>query len=84
MPDWCKFTNNQLLILWENKALDHSSFDRKTDFSIRATELSSCFDHVGNYYRWFKIDEKSQLKEDVLELLSLEFLESMDRWPMPH
>ena len=84
LPDWCTFTNNQLLILWENKASYHSSFDRITEFSIQDPELSSCFDQVGNYYRWFKIDEKSQLKENVLKLLSLEFLESMDRWPMPH
>ena len=61
LPEWCTFTNKQLLILQENKVSDHSSFDRITEFSIRAPELSSCFDQVGNYYRWFKIDEKSEL-----------------------
>ena len=76
LPEWHAFTNNQLLILRENKASDHSSFDRITEFSIRALELSSCFDQVGNYYRWFNVDKKSQLKEDVLELLSLDFFES--------
>ena len=57
----------QSLILRGKKASDHSSFDRITEFSIRAPELSSCFYQVGDYYRWFKIDEKSLLKEDVLE-----------------
>ena len=43
-PEWRTFTNNQLLILRENKASDHSSFDRRAEFSIQASELSSCFD----------------------------------------
>ena len=58
------------------KASDHSSFDRIAEFSSRTPELSSCFYQVGSYHRWFKIDEKSELKEDVLELLSLDFFES--------
>ena len=73
LPEWRTFTNNPLLILWENKASDHSSFDRITEFSVWAPELSSCFDQFVNDYRWFKIDEKSQLKKDVPELLSLDF-----------
>ena len=72
--EWRIFTNNQLLILWGNKASDNSSLDRITEFSIWDPELSSCFDQVVNYYHWFKIYEKSQLNEDVLELLSLGFL----------
>ena len=76
LPQWRRFTDSQLLILRENKASNCSSLDRISAFSIRAPELSSCFDKVGSYYRWFKIDERSQKKEALMELLSPNIFES--------
>jgi hypothetical protein len=76
VPQWRRFTDSQLLILRENKASNRASLDMISAFSIRVPELSSCFDKVGSYYRWFKIDKRSQRKEALLELLSPNIRES--------
>ena len=34
--------------------------DKITEFSIRPPEVLSRIDQIGNYFRWFVIDSKSQ------------------------
>ena len=68
LPDWRRFTPNQLIILQENRNVTY--IDKITKFSVRPPELCSCFDQVGNYYRWFEVDSKSQSEEKLLELFS--------------
>ena len=64
------------MILSENEAFGPSKLDRISEFSIRTPELCTCFDQVGNYYRWFHIDKKCQKKEDVLLLLNSDIRKS--------
>ena len=69
LPEWRQFTKNQLTILLENNQ-NIPYMDKITQFSIRPPELCLCFDQVGNYYRWFKIDDRPQKKEYLLEIIS--------------
>ena len=54
-----QFTPNQLLVLSEEERQKVKVFDKISEFSIRPPELLLCFDKVGLYYRWFKINEKT-------------------------
>ena len=69
------FTDTKLLILSENEAYGPSKLDIISEFSIRPPELCTCFDQVGNYYRWFHIDKTCQ-KKDVLLLLNSDIRKS--------
>ena len=71
-----QFTNNQLLILSQEKKQRTKILDRISEFSIRPPELLLCFDKVGMYYRWFKIIEKPLKKESMLNLLNENLKES--------
>ena len=63
---WRQFAPNHMSILKESGG--GTCLDKITEFSIRPPKLLSCFDQVGNYFRWFMIDSKSQKKETILEL----------------
>ena len=71
-----QFTKKQLLILSEEKKQKTKVMDKISEFSIRPPELLSCFDQVGNYYRWFKIIPKRLTKEDLLGALSVDIKRS--------
>ena len=55
------------MILKENDGCAH--MDKIIEVSIRPPELVSCFDQVGNYFRWLIIYRKSPPKGDILKLL---------------
>lgn len=46
--------------------LSSSSVDRITQFSVRPPELRQVFNLVGDYFRWFYIEEKTKLSGDKL------------------
>ena len=54
IPEWRNFTDNQLLVLKETQTLKRSKTDKISEFSVRPPELRSCFDQIGNFYRWFE------------------------------
>lgn len=79
LPEWRHFTHHQLLILQESQKDGSSYMDKIAEFSVRPPELCSCFDKVGNYYRWFKIEKASKTKEKILDMLSHDEIIS-DSW----
>ena len=76
LVNYRQFTSNQLLILSEEKKQKIKVYDKISEFSIRPPELRSCFDMVGNYYRWFKIMHKKLAKGDVLKFLDTDLKKS--------
>ena len=77
LPEWRNFTDNQMLILKEHETLNRSTTDRISEFSVRPPELLSCFDTIGNFYRWFHISEKPLKKENLVQLISFDVSRSI-------
>ena len=76
LTEWRKFTNSQLIILEEHNLSLPSSMDKISEFSVRPPELCSCFDQVGNYYRWFYIEKTTIEKEKLIKLLNANLSQS--------
>ncbi len=61
-----QMTKNQVLTLRGSNA----SYDKVSMFGLRPVELLELFPRVGDYYRWFKIDEKVLSEDEIKEGLN--------------
>jgi hypothetical protein len=63
-----QLTDMEVLII-NDLRLSQCSVDRVTQFSLRPPELRLLFDELGNYFRWFSIEESKVLKGADLEII---------------
>ena len=69
LPPWRQLTESEILVS-QDRILRREKIDAITQFSLRPPELRKIFDKVGDYFRWFKIEEKINKKEKINDMIT--------------